>query len=337
MVTPKTYRILALSGGGVRGLVTAVWLNRLEQKLGTPIGQSFDLIAGTSAGALTACALASGMSTGAIVDLYRDRSQEIFPLPPARLWSRILRFFTQGFDAPRYDAKGLESFLRSVFGDRRFGELQVPTLITSYNLANREALVFKTMRTSDDPANDTYTKYNHIPIWEICKASASAPVYFPAHVTEIEGRRVPLIDGGVVANNPTACAIAEVVRMNDSQPDSLKVGLDQFIVASFGTGEPTRLITLQNSQTWGALSWVLPLIDVLFDGSADSVDYVARQLLNETNYFRFQTPLDKAFDGIDRSDSENLTALIRVAQDYLTREGDALLDKLVAEIKSSQP
>jgi len=244
-----------------------------------------------------------------------------------------LRFFSQGFDAPRYDAKGLESVLRGVFGDRRFGELQVPTLITSYNLESREALVFKTMKTSNDPANDTYTKYNHIPIWEICKASSSAPVYFPAHLTEIEGRRVPLIDGGVVANNPTACAIAEAVRINDSQPDALKIGLDQFIVASFGTGEPTRLISLQNSQTWGALAWVLPLIDVLFDGSADSVDYIARQILSETKYFRFQTPLDKAFDSIDRSDSENLNALIRVAQDYLAREGDALLDKLVAAIQ----
>ena len=223
--------------------------------------------------------------------------------------------------------------LRGVFGDRRFGELRVPTLITSYNLESREALVFKTMKTSNDPANDTYTKYNHIPIWEICKASSSAPVYFPAHLTEIEGRRVPLIDGGVVANNPTACAIAEAVRINDSQPDALKIGLDQFIVASFGTGEPTRLISLQNSQTWGALAWVLPLIDVLFDGSADSVDYIARQILSETKYFRFQTPLDKAFDSIDRSDSENLNALIRVAQDYLAREGDALLDKLVAAIQ----
>ena len=78
MVAPKTYRILALSGGGVRGLVTAVWLNRLEQKLGAPIGQFFDLIAGTSAGSLTACALASGMRTEAIISLYRDRSQDIF-------------------------------------------------------------------------------------------------------------------------------------------------------------------------------------------------------------------------------------------------------------------
>lgn len=333
MVTPRTYRILTLNGGGVRGLVTAVWLNRLEQKLGAPIGQFFDLIAGTSAGALTACALASGMRTETIVSLYRDRAQEIFPPPAARFWSRFLRFFSQGFDAPRYDANGLEAVLKSVFGDRSFGDLQVPTLITSYNLATREALVFKTMKTSAESTHDTYQKYNHIPIWEICKASASAPVYFPAHITEIEGRRVPLVDGGVVANNPTACAIAEAVRINAAQPDPLKIGLDQFIVASFGTGELTRSISLQSSQTWGALAWVLPLVDVLFDGSADSVDYITRQILDETNYFRFQTPLDKGFDSIDRSDTANLNTLVRVAQDYLTREGDALLDKLVAAIR----
>lgn len=332
MATPQTYRILSLSGGGVRGLVTAVWLNRLEQKLGAPIGQFFDLIAGTSAGSLTACALASGMKTETIVNLYRDRAQEIFPLTAARFGSRFLRFFSQGFDAPRYDGKGLESVLRQVFGDRKFGDLQVPTLITSYNLATHEALVFKTMR-SDDPTSDTYKRYNHIPIWEICKASSSAPVYFPAHVTEIEGKSVPLVDGGVVANNPTACAIAEAIRINGLQVGDRKIGLEQFVVASFGTGEPTRLISLQDSQTWGALAWVLPLIDVLFDGSADAVDYIARQILDETKYFRFQTPLDKAFDSIDRADPANLNALIQVAQDYLTREGDAQLDKLVAAIQ----
>jgi uncharacterized protein len=319
---PKTYRILCLSGGGVRGLITAIWVNRLEQKLGAPIGQFFDLIAGTSAGSLIACGLSAGIETGTIVTLFRTRAQEIFPNPTARFLSRFLRSFNQGFDAPRYDARGLEQVLRDVFGDRRFGDLQVPTLVTSYNLTAREALVFKTVK-------GIHEKYNNLPVWEICKASSSAPVYFPAHVTTIDGKLVPLVDGGVVANNPTACAIAEGARLNRQT-----VGIEQFIVASFGTGESTRPISIQDAQNWGALGWVLPLIDVLFDGSADAVDYIARQLLADDNYFRFQTPLDKAFDDIDRADPANLNALTQVAQEYLAREGDALLDRLVAAIKA---
>lgn len=338
MSMSKPYRILSLTGGGVRGLITAVWLNRLEQKLGAPIAEFFDLIAGTSTGSLIACALSMGMKTEKIVSLYRDRAQEIFPAPASRLWSRFTRSFDQGIDAPRYDGKGLEAVLRSEFGDTRFGELQVTTLVTSYNLATREALVFKTMprRSSGSLTEETYQRYNHLPVWEICKASSSAPVYFPAHITEIEGQRVPLVDGGVVANNPTACAIAEAVRINAAQLPDRRIGLEQFIVASFGTGGSSRPISIQESQEWGALEWAVPLIDVLFDGSADAVDYITQQILVDSNYFRFQTLLDKAYDDIDRADETNLNALVQVAQDYLAREGDVLLDRLVAAITSKE-
>ncbi|MBW4418411.1 MAG: patatin-like phospholipase family protein [Myxacorys californica WJT36-NPBG1] len=325
-----SYKILCLSGGGVRGLITAIWLQRLEQKLGRPIAEHFDLIAGTSTGALIACALASGIPATAIVELYRTRAGGIFPVPRAWWLNRLWRFLRQFF-RPRYDGKGLERVLRDVFGDRRFGDLNVPTLITSYNLQTREALVFKTIKGRAE-------KYNRIPIWEICKASASAPVYFPAHITDIEGQRVPLIDGGVVANNPAACAIAEGARIFQEQQDSELAGdnlrgLNSFIVASFGTGDVARPISRYESQTWGAIGWVLPIINVLFDGSADAVDYISRQLLSTTNYFRFQTKLPPAFDDLDRSDDVHLNALIRVAEDYLAREGDALLDQLVAKLR----
>jgi patatin-like phospholipase/acyl hydrolase len=319
------YRILSLSGGGVRGLVTAVWLRRLEQKLGSPIADHFDLIAGTSTGSLIACGLASGVPAAAIVDLYRARAGEIFPIPRAWWLNRLWRFLRQFF-RPRYDGKGLERVLRDVFGDRRFGDLHVPTLITSYNLATREALVLKSIRGRSE-------KYNSIPVWEICKASSSAPIYFPAHVTQIEGQFMPLVDGGVVANDPTACAIAEGVRIDEDRPQGDRIGLENFVVAAFGTGDVTRPISIQESQTWGALNWVLPIINVLFDGSADSVDYIARQLLTSENYFRFQTRLDQAFEDLDRSDAANLEGLIRSAEDYLAREGDALLDQLVRALQ----
>ncbi|NDJ17595.1 patatin-like phospholipase family protein [Myxacorys almedinensis] len=333
-----SYKILSLSGGGVRGLITAVWLQRLEQKLGTPIAQHFDLIAGTSTGALIACALASGIPAIAIVDLYRTRAKDIFPTPRAWWLNRFWRFLRQFFQ-PRYDGEGLERVLRDVFGDRSFGELKVPTLITTYDLHRREPLIFKTIEGRAE-------KHNGMPIWEICKASASAPVYFPAHLTRIRGQVVPLIDGGVVANNPAACAIAEAVRIHHDRDGAARAdfaedhvtednfrGLKTFVVASFGTGDVARPISIRESQTWGAIGWALPLINVLFDGSADSVDYISRQLLSSSDYFRFQTELAPVFDDIDRADDAHLNALIHVAEAYLAREGDALLDQLVATLR----
>ncbi|HEY9909144.1 MAG TPA: patatin-like phospholipase family protein [Thermosynechococcaceae cyanobacterium] len=318
-----SYRILSLSGGGVRGLMTAIWLNRLEQKLGSPLHQHFDLIAGTSTGAIIACALAVGKSTEEIVQLYRDRGREIFPPQPKQFFSRVTRVFSQGVDAPRYDGQGLEKVLRDEFKDDRFESLKVHTLITSYDLLHREALVLKTNKPEHQP----------LLVWQVAKASASAPVYFPAQLLTLAGEPIAVIDGGVVANNPTACAIAEAVRLNSGLAPEAQTSLAEFVVASFGTGEITQPITVRQSQEWGALGWVIPLIDVLFDGSADSVDYIARQLLEEANYFRFQTPVREANPAIDDASPKNIADLTRIAERYLDDEADALLDRLVQALQ----
>ncbi|NEQ23834.1 MAG: patatin [Microcoleus sp. SIO2G3] len=319
------YRILSIDGGGVRGLVAAIWLTRLEALLQSSLREHFDLIAGTSTGSIIACGLSMGMSAEAIVNFYLTQSREVFPGTPGRLWNRIGRTLTQGLDAPRYDGKGLERVLRRVFGTIPFGDLPRRTLVTSYDALNREALVLK----NDRPV------YNRIPIWEVCKASASAPVYFPAHLLNLDGQTIPVIDGGVVANNPTACAIAEAVRVNQGRAIDQQIGIDNFLVASFGTGETIRPITARQSQDWGALEWAIPLIDVLFDGSADATDYIAQYLLAAGNYFRFQTPLDTAYDDLDNADATNLNALVGVAETYLRQTGEARLNELAERLRST--
>jgi uncharacterized protein len=323
-MSTQKYRILSLSGGGIRGVMTALWLHRLEKKLGSPLYQHFDLVAGTSTGAILACAVATGKSTEEMIRVYRDRGGEIFPSQPQQFFNRLSRVISQGADAPRYDGKGLEKVLRDEFKDDRFNQLKVPTLITSYNLLDRAALVLKT----------TKVEHQDLPVWQVAKASASAPVYFPAQLLTLNGTLVPAIDGGVVANNPTACAIAEAVRFTASLAPAEQIPLSQFVVASFGTGDVVKPITVSQSQQWGALAWVLPLIDVLFDGSADSVDYIARQLLEDSNYFRFQTPVPKDNGAIDDASPKNLTELMQIADRYLDREGDLLLDRLVQALQS---
>lgn len=171
-------------------------------------------------------------------------------------------------------------------------------------------------------------------MWEICKASCSAPTYFPAHVMKLGKARTPLIDGGVVANNPTACAIAEGVRVNKGRPAGERAEIDDFVVASFGTGELTRPIDIAEALEWGALEWAVPIIDVLFDGSTDAVNYIATQILDDDRYFRFQARLDAAYDDMDNADATNLNALANTARRCLSAEGgDALLDRLAAQLR----
>ncbi|MEW6611465.1 MAG: patatin-like phospholipase family protein [Pseudomonadota bacterium] len=321
----QRYRILCLDGGGIRGLIAAIWLQQLEQKLNAPLREHFDLVAGTSTGNLLACAVSLGLPAERIVALYFERGSAVFPGTAARLWSRASRIFSEGLSAPRYDGKGLEKALKRVFAKTRFGELAIkPTLVFTYDTFNREPVVFK----------NTKPEHLELPVWEICKASCSAPTYFPAHVMKLGKARTPLIDGGVAANNPTACAIAEGVRVNKGRPAGERAEIDDFVVASFGTGELTRPIDIAEAREWGALEWAVPIIDVLFDGSTDAVNYIATQILDDDRYFRFQTRLDAAYDDMDNADATNLNALANTARRYLSAEGgDALLDRLAAQLR----
>jgi len=268
--TGRRHRILSLDGGGVRGVLSAVWLTYLEKKSG-PVADNFDLIAGTSTGAILACALAERIPASDIADLYRDRGREIFPTAGGRLWDRLGRTFTQGPSAPKYSDAGLERTLRDVLGRTRLGDLSEgpALLVTAYDTFAREAVVFKS----------TKEEHADVPLWEAAKASASAPTYFPAHVTDVLGAASPMIDGGVVANNPVACAIAEAVKLN--RRGNAAAVLPRLIVGSFGTGESAREISIAKAREWGALEWAVPIINVLMDGAADSAHYIARQLISE--------------------------------------------------------
>jgi patatin-like phospholipase/acyl hydrolase len=306
------YRILSLDGGGIRGIITAVWLKALEDRLGEGrrIGDFVDLVAGTSTGAILACAVTQRIPASKIIELYRNRGREIFP---SQRW-RFDRLLTEGLDKPKYPDTGLGTVLRDVFKSAKISEIAGPRLlVTTYNTLTRSSVVIK----SHDP------RYGHLPLWEVAKASASAPTYFPAHVTRLGESEVPLIDGGVVANNPTACAIAEGVRIN-SVPGKEGAALKDFVVVSLGTGQTTRPINKDEATSWGALKWVVPIIDVLFDGAAGATDYIAASIIPPERYFRFQVPLTKAYDDMDNADATNVNALIATAEDYLNKQEAAI-------------
>lgn len=298
-------RILSLDGGGIRGLVSCTWLRGVEDVLaqaGKPgLLGSFDLLAGSSTGALVACGLGMGVGPQTMAELYRAHGHDIFPGFGGRLWSRAGRLFSDGPSAPKYDGKGLEKVLRKVFGNATMGQLKLPVLVTSYDTMSRQPVIFKSFKP----------EHQGLPVWEVCRASTAAPTYFPAHPMTVEGKAGSLIDGGVVANNPTACAIAEALR-HDRQVNHCS----DLVVLSVGSGQRNQPIPLKAAREWGALEWAVPIIDVLFDGNTDSVDYIARQLVGP-GYFRLQTDLLAQLDDLDDASAANIAALESMATDYL--------------------
>lgn len=310
-------RILSLDGGGIRGLVTGLWLQGVEAALaeaGKPgLRHRFDLYAGTSSGALIACGLAIGLPPERIVALYREQGHRIFPGFMQRLWSRAKRLLRQGPSAPKYDGRGLDAVLREVFGHTTLGQLDPPVMITTYDTLSRRPVIFKSFKP----------EHRDLPVWQVCRASSSAPTYFPAVGMAVEGKACSLIDGGVVANNPTALAIAEAMR-RDQDVDRCS----DLVVLSAGSGARNRSISLQQAREWGAMEWAVPIINVLFDGNTDSVDYIARHLVGDS-YFRLQTDLTIGSDDTDDASDANLAALESLATGYLRREATRqALDRL---------
>ena len=148
------FQILALDGGGVRGIFSAALLAGLERDLGRPIVCYFDLVVGTSTGGIIAAALAADVSADAMVDIYVAKMTTIFP-GPHRL--RELRRLVR----PKYQAAGLEGVLRGVFGDQLLGESRVPLVIPSFDLGEHTVHLFKT------PHHKRLKRDWRVPLWQV--------------------------------------------------------------------------------------------------------------------------------------------------------------------------
>jgi len=111
------------------------------------------------------------------------------------------------------------------------------------------------------------------------------------------------------------CAYAEVVRLSAAPPT---------FVLSLGTGSQTKPILQADAAGWGLLEWVRPVIDIVFDGVSDTVDYQLRQLMAEPDLVRLQTTLDRASDALDDASARNLELLEEQARGLIARESAAL-------------
>jgi uncharacterized protein len=382
----KHYSILSCDGGGLRGLVSAIILERLEQKLrqkfpNRQLRDYFDLIAGSSAGSLTACAVARGISASQIKRLYLERGIEIFP-PFGNVFRSFVSRLAGGFATqPIYDGIGLRQVLQTVFGQGNinfenlpkplkpenipsnfllFQDLPKPVLITSYDIYNRQAVVFK----------NTKVAHEKIPVWEICRSSAAVPVAFPAHIMthpdflkewQEEGyqipatgntRGIPLVDGGFVASNPALCAIAERLRWNRQPPTNPKwrqnpaspwrdtVDIKDILVASIGTGQNVKQIGITQAQTWGAGEWInpldgIPILDVFSDGSSDGIIYIINQLMSGEQQVRFQPILSKNYPAFNANQKLLLEMQQEIERSFLmNKQEDEKLNKLAAVLLS---
>jgi patatin-like phospholipase/acyl hydrolase len=307
-------RILAIDGGGIRGLIPAVVLADLERRTGRRTAEMFDLIAGTSTGGIVACGLTRPDDNGAptftaadLIGLYESEGPEIFH---TSLLKRIES--VGGYVDERYDDHGLNAALRRYLDGTHLSEAVTDLFITAYDIERREAFFFRSARARTDPAQD----FGFV---DAARATSAAPTYFePVRVSDVAGAAsYALVDGGVFALNPAMCAYAELAAAGRAGEIDL--------VVSLGTGSHTRRLPFEDVRGWGQLEWARPLIDVVFDGVAQTVDFELGSLLGPEHYVRLQTRLTEASDDLDDASDRNLEAL--------RREGARLVEERAADLE----
>lgn len=306
------YRILSIDGGGIRGLIPALVLAELEHISQVPCASLFDLITGTSTGGILALGLAKGYPASQLVQLYEQQGQAIFSRPR---WRRLFSLF--GLTEEKYPSQGIDAVLDRYFGATRLSEAKTAVLVTSYEIEYRTAFFFRSSRARQDPAYD-------FPMKDIARATSAAPTYFePAKlIASNPANYWALIDGGVYANNPGMCAYVDARSTAPREPLTL---------VSLGTGSTTRRIPYHKARGWGIAGWAKPLLDIVFDGVSNTVDYQLKHLL-PASYYRFQTNLDPRSDTMDNVSPDNLRAL-RVTAGNLIRSRQRDLEELAALLK----
>jgi uncharacterized protein len=311
-------KVLSIDGGGIRGLIPAVVLAAVEERCGKRIADAFDLLVGTSTGGILALALARAdrqYMAKDLIELYEEDGPKIFHRSLLRRFESV-----DGYIDELYDHKALKESLRKHLGDARLKDASCHVFITAYELNLRKAFFFRSARaTGEERASQPPDAYD-FPMAEVAHATSAAPTYFePVRATSATGEAYDLIDGGVFATNPAMCAYAEL-RKTGAASDP--------VFLSLGTGTQTRqhAIDPERARGWGKLGWVRPLIDIMFDGVSDTVEFELGQLLGE-RYVRLQTPLNLASEALDDASDDNLRKL-RQQGEELVAQSETQLDRL---------
>jgi Ca2+-binding EF-hand superfamily protein len=286
----RNYKLLlCCDGGGVRGLISATFLNCLEKELGCKLCDIFDLVAGTSTGSVIAGGIAGmGFSTHNVRKFYElDTLNRVMP---KSITDRMLGV-VQGESIYKLDGK--VDVLEEYFGDKKVGDCLTDICIPVYNITKRTI--------------ETITKRKHKDVFlkDAVNASSCAPVYYPPWKIGDDW----YIDGGVVANDPTMCALGEAISL---------WGEDTPIrILSIGTGLLYKKIDGEKAyqKKWGAIQWFNDgdFVNILLDSSAANLQ--AQDILGE-NYCRINDSLEPYHitEEIDDDSNTNFSNLIYMGE-----------------------
>lgn len=223
----------------------------------------FDLIVGTSTGGIVALGLGLGLSAERILKLYEELGPFVFG------GNRLVRAL-QHWGFAKYQTKNLKAALVEWFGDHRLGESSVRLVIPSTNLETGEVYIFKTAHVA------RFERDFKVPVVDVAMATAAAPTYFPTYWL---ASGVPLVDGGVWANNPTGLAVVEAIGV---------LGWPREEVCVLSLGCSTSPLDVRSARTFahGKAYWATKVVDVFMAGQSSMSLGTAAVLLGHEKVVR---------------------------------------------------
>jgi len=321
----KKIRILSIDGGGIRGLIPARILVRIEELLReisrnekAKISDYFDLVAGTSTGGiLTALILTASPSYNAkdMVNLYVEHGEAIFTRSKATKTIDPLGLFN-----PLYQHDAIEQIFIKYLGDLKISDLVKPCLIPTYNIETGKATFVSSIGILQNPSRDRFVK-------DVLRATTAAPTYFAPT------KRSPgaFIDGGMFANNPALCAYIEATKF-PAEPRT-----EDIMILSLGTGSTNRTYPYESARRWGRLNWIRPALEIYSSSASQTVNHQLEVLYEQKdkteNYLRIEPNLNefKVSAALDDIKPENIQALIAVGE-QLVEKNEAKLREFLTKV-----
>lgn len=241
-------RLLSLDGGGIRGIIPAQILLKIEKLLcnqpNSPwkcLGDYFDFIGGTSTGSIIAAGLAKGMKVQDILDIYTKHGKEIF----TQNWF-IGQFWS------KYDPTNLEKKLQEILGQTTLGDKELKSYLM---LVSQNVTTDRTWFFVNHPNNQFFEQNKNIPLWHLARASSAAPTYFPPHTLNINnGKPNEFVDGAMSQfNNPSFQLFLETTNKNYGI--KWKTGADNLLMISIGTGFNNHPIPSGKAKDYTIIDW----------------------------------------------------------------------------------
>ncbi len=357
----KKVRILALDGGGIRGIIPATIMEYVEKEIqrktqneNARIADYFDLIAGTSTGGILSCIYltpnpdtsAGGPSTmfdaSEALEFYVKEGYKIFNASKLGFWKRLGGLKNATKFSPDY----IEKLFESKFGNLKMHELKKPCLVTTYDMESKSSYFF----VSNEPKEMKREFY----VRDVVRSTSAAPTYFPpARIKNLAtGKEMVNIDGGVFANNPAMCAYAEARNTEFKDRDINEPSASDMLVLSIGTGGGNfELPELQKSKKWGVLNWAKSIPEIMMDGSVDTVAFQMNEIFgtldkkeDQMSFKRIKVPQEaKDMYLPDMSDAspaniKNLQRAAALTLEEAKKDGrhhglDTFIDLLIGEDK----